>query len=76
MHSGKKGANSFKQPTHQYGVHATALSSQTLGCGALPNRHWLLSKQRKEDSSGVNQYTALLRGLCRLRYIVCPDFER
>jgi hypothetical protein len=37
---------------------------------------WLHSKQRKKDSGGVNQYTALLRGLCRLRYIVCPDFER
>jgi hypothetical protein len=57
-------------------IWRTALTSQTLRCEGLPNRHWLHSKQRKEDSSDVNQYTALLRAWYLLRYIVCPDFER
>jgi hypothetical protein len=47
MFSGGQDGDSVKQPTHRYGVYAAALLSQTLRCGALPNRQWLHSKQRK-----------------------------
>jgi hypothetical protein len=67
--TGGQSGDSVKQPTNQYVAQATAL------CGSLPNRHWLHSKEGKEQSGGVDQYTALLRGLCGLCYIVCPDFE-